>query len=80
MPRGISIANVIEEHNNLLAEYKLLEKENKVLKEKLYNPEQTVVRRYETDYDVITWNNGFFAGASVMFIGDIIGMMLSTYF
>ena len=29
MPRGMSISNVIEEHNNLLAEYKLLEKENK---------------------------------------------------
>ena len=79
MPRGISIANVIEEHNNLLAEYKLLEKENKDLKEKLYKPEQTVVRRYETDYDVRTWNYGFIAGASAIFIGDIIGMIISSY-
>ena len=81
MPRGTSISNVIEEHNNLLAEYKLLEKENKDLKEKLYKPEKTVVnRRYETDHDVTTWNYGFIAGASAIFIGDIIGMVLSTYF
>ena len=81
MPRGISIANVIEEHNNLIAEYNLLEKENKNLKDKLYKPEQTVVinRGYETKRDVSAWKHGFVAGASAIFIGDIIGMIISSY-
>ena len=80
MPRGISIANVIEEHNNLLAEYNLLEKENKSLKDKLYKPEQTVVNReYETKRDVSTWNHGFAAGFSAAFIGTYLGMILSIY-
>ena len=80
MPRGMSISNVIEEHNNLLAEYNLLEKENKSLKDKLYKPEQTVVnRRYETKSDVSTWNFGFAAGFSAAFVGTYLGMILSTY-
>ena len=80
MPRGISIANVIEEHNNLLAEYNLLEKENKNLKNKLYKPEQTVVinREYETKPDV-SWNNGFVTGFTVSLIGTYLGMIFSTY-
>ena len=81
MPRGISIANVIEEHNNLLAEYNLLEKENKNLKNKLYKPEQTVVvnRGYETKPDVSSWNNGFVTGFTVSLIGTYLGMIFSTY-
>ena len=80
MPRGMSISNVIEEHNNLLAEYNLLEKENKSLKDKIYKPEQTVVNReYETNYDVSAWNRGFAAGFSAAFIGTYLGMILSIY-
>jgi len=76
----MSISNIIEEHNNLLAEYDSLKKENKDLKEKLYKPDKTFFNMpYETDRDVRTWNNGFVAAASVMFIGDIIGMIISTY-
>ena len=37
MPRGMSLSNVTEEYNNLLQEYKLLQKENKVLKDKVIN-------------------------------------------
>ena len=74
MPRGISISNVIEEHNNLIAEYNSLEKENKSLKDKLYKPEQIVVNRgYETKSDVSTWNHGFAAGFSAAFIGTYLG-------
>ena len=80
MPRGISIANVIDEHNNLLAEYNLLEKENKSLKNSLYKPEQTDVinRGYETKPDV-SWNNGFVTGFTVSLIGTYLGMIFSTY-
>jgi len=80
MPRGISIANVIEEHNNLLAEYNLLEKENKSLKNNLYKPAQTVVNKgYETKPDVSSWNNGFVTGFTVSLIGTYLGMIFSTY-
>jgi hypothetical protein len=81
MPRGISISNVIDEHNNLLAEYILLEKENKSLKDKLYKPEQTVVinRKYETKSDVSSWNNGFVVGFSASLIGTYLGMIFTQY-
>ena len=81
MPRGPSIANVIEERNNLLAECNLLEKENNSLKDKLYKPEQTVVvnRVYETKPDVSSWNNGFVTGFTVSLIGTYLGMIFSTY-
>ena len=81
MPRGISIANVIEEHNNLIAEYNLLEKENKNLKDKLYKPAQTVVinREYETKRDVSAWKHGFYHGFFAAFIGNYLGIYLSSY-
>ena len=81
MPRGISIANVIEEHNNLIAEYNLLKKENKNLKDKLYKPEQTVVinREYETKRDVSAWKHGFVAGFFAAFFGNYLGIYLSSY-
>ena len=81
MPRGISIVNVIEEHNNLIAEYNLLEKENKNLKDKLYKPEQTVVinRSYETKLDVSAWKHGFVAGFFAAFFGNYLGIYLSSY-
>ena len=80
MPRGISIANVIEEHNNLLAEYNSLEKENKNLKNKLYKPEQTVFhRRYGDNRGISIWKHGFAAGFSAAFIGTYLGMYISFY-
>ena len=80
MPLGMSISNVIEEHNNLIAEYNSLEKENKSLKNKLYKPEQTVVhRRYGDNRDVSTWNHGFATGFSAAFIGTYLGIYLSFY-
>ena len=81
MPRGISIANVIEERNNLLEEYKSLEKENKSLRNALYKPEKTIFhKRNETNPDVSTWNHGFLAGFSAAFIGTYLGMIFSHYY
>tara|TARA_B110000971_G_scaffold82679_1_gene84745 strand:+ start:1532 stop:1783 length:252 start_codon:yes stop_codon:yes gene_type:complete len=82
MPRGISIANVIEERNNLLEEYKSLEKENKSLRNKLYKPEQTVVvnRGYETKQNASSWTNGFITGFWVSLIGTYLGMIFSHYY
>ena len=79
MPRGMSISNVTEEYNNLLKEYKLLEKENKLLKEKLYKPEKTVFRRYETHRDVSTWNYGFVSGVASALIGTYLGLVSHYY-
>lgn len=81
MPRGMSRSNVIDGYNNLLAEYNLLEKENKFLKNSLYKPEQTVVinRGYEMKHDVSSWNNGFVTGFTVSLIGTYLGMIFSTY-
>jgi len=79
MPRGMSISNVTEEYNNLLKEYKLLEKENKLLKEKLYKPEKTVFRRYETYRDVSTWNYGFILGITSALIGTYLGIISYHY-
>ena len=81
MPRGMSRSNVIDGYNNLLAEYNLLEKENKFLKNRLYKPEQTVVinRGYEMKHDVSSWNNGFVTGFTVSLIGTYLGMIFSTY-
>ena len=81
MPRPMSLSNVKDGYNNLLAEYNLLEKENKSLKNNLYKPEQTVVinRGYETKPDVSSWNNGFVTGFTVSLIGTYLGMIFSTY-
>ena len=81
MPRPMSLSNVKDGYNNLLEEYKSLEKENKSLKDKLYKPEQTVVvnRGYETKPDVSSWNNGFVTGFTVSLIGTYLGMIFSTY-
>jgi len=82
MPRGMSRSNVIDGYNNLLAEYNLLEKENKSLKNSLYKPEQTVVinRGYETKPDVSSWNNGFVTGFTVSLIGTYLGMIFIHYY
>ena len=82
MPRGMSRSNVIDGYNNLLAEYNLLEKENKFLKNSLYKPEQTVVinRGYETKPDVSSWNNGFVTGFTVSLIGTYLGMIFIHYY
>ena len=81
MPRPMSLSNVKDGYNNLLEEYKSLEKENKSLRNKLYKPEQTVVvnRGYETKPDVSPWNNGFVTGFTVSLIGTYLGMIFSTY-
>ena len=76
----MSISNVNKGYNNLLEEYKSLEKENKELKEKLYEPEQTVFNRgYETNQDVSAWNRGFVFGFSAAFIGTHLGIIISIY-
>lgn len=81
MPRPMSLSNVKDGYNNLLEEYKSLEKENKSLRNKLYKPEKTIFhKRNETNPDVSTWNHGFLAGFSAAFIGTYLGMIFSHYY
>ena len=81
MPRPMSLSNVKDGYNNLLEEYKLLEKENKSLRNALYKPEKTIFhKRNETNPDVSTWNHGFLAGFSAAFIGTYLGMIFSHYY
>ena len=81
MPRPMSLSNVKDGYNNLLEEYKLLEKENKSLRNALYKPEKTIFhKRNETNPDVSTWNHGFLAGFSAALIGTYLGMIFSHYY
>ena len=81
MPRPMSLSNVKDGYNNLLEEYKSLEKENKSLRNKLYKPEKTIFhKRNETEPDVSTWNHGFLAGFSAALIGTYLGMIFSHYY
>ena len=81
MPRPMSLSNVKDGYNNLLEEYKSLEKENKSLRNKLYKPEKTIFhKRNETNPDVSTWNHGFLAGFSAALIGTYLGMIFSHYY
>jgi len=81
MPRPMSLSNVKDGYNNLLEEYKSLEKENKSLRNALYKPEKTIFhKRNETNPDVSTWNHGFLAGFSAAFIGTYLGMIFSHYY
>jgi hypothetical protein len=81
MPRPMSLSNVKDGYNNLLEEYKSLEKENKSLRNALYKPEKTIFhRRNEMNPDVSTWNHGFLAGFSAAFIGTYLGMIFSHYY
>ena len=81
MPRPMSLSNVKDGYNNLLEEYKSLEKENKSLRNALYKPEKTIFhKRNETNPDVSTWNHGFLAGFSAALIGTYLGMIFSHYY
>jgi len=77
----MSLSNVKDGYNNLLEEYKSLEKENKSLRNALYKPEKTIFhKRNETNPDVSTWNHGFLAGFSAALIGTYLGMIFSHYY